>query len=56
MAVIIGMSSTVKGKKFELAEGETHIGRQSQNQIPIDDASISGRHCSVVREDRRYFN
>jgi pSer/pThr/pTyr-binding forkhead associated (FHA) protein len=54
MAVIIGMSSTVKGKKFELAEGETHIGRQSQNQIPIDDASISGRHCSVVREDRRY--
>jgi pSer/pThr/pTyr-binding forkhead associated (FHA) protein len=54
MAVIIGMSSTVKGKKFELVEGETHIGRQSQNQIPIDDASISGRHCSILREDRRF--
>ena len=54
MAVIIGMSSTVKGRKFELAEGETHIGRQNQNQIPIDDASISGRHCSILREDRRY--
>lgn len=54
MAVIIGMSSTVKGMKFELAEGETHIGRQSQNQIPIEDASISGRHCSIVREGRKY--
>lgn len=54
MAVIIGMSSTVKGKKIELAEGETHIGRQKQNEIPIDDASISGRHCSILREDRRF--
>jgi predicted component of type VI protein secretion system len=54
MAVVIGMSSTVKGRKFELAEGETHIGRQNQNQISIDDASISGRHCSIVREDCRY--
>jgi pSer/pThr/pTyr-binding forkhead associated (FHA) protein len=54
MAVIIGMSSTVKGKKFELAEGETYIGRQNQNHIPIDDASISGRHCSIIREGRKY--
>jgi pSer/pThr/pTyr-binding forkhead associated (FHA) protein len=54
MAVIIGMSSTVKGKKFELAEGETYIGRQNQNHIPVDDASISGRHCSITREGRRY--
>ena len=54
MAVIIGMSSTVKGKKFELGEGETYIGRQNQNHIPIDDASISGRHCSILREQRKY--
>ena len=54
MAVIIGMSSTVKGKKFDLNQDETFIGRQNQNHIPIDDASISGRHCSVLREGRKY--
>lgn len=54
MAVLIGMSSTVKGKKFNLDEGETFVGRQSQNHVPIEDASISGRHCSIQREDRRY--
>ena len=54
MAVLIGMSSTVKGTKFELVQDETFIGRQNQNHIPIDDASISGRHCSVVRDGRKY--
>lgn len=54
MAVLIGMSSTVKGKKFELALEETFIGRSHQNQVSIDDASISGRHCSIVRDERKY--
>lgn len=54
MAVLIGMSNAIKGKKFELVQDETFIGRQNQNHIPIDDVSISSRHCSVVREDRKY--
>ncbi|MEI7879682.1 MAG: FHA domain-containing protein [bacterium] len=54
MAVLIGMSSTVKGRKFELAHDETFIGRNPQNQISIEDASISGRHCSIVRNEHRY--
>lgn len=54
MAVLIGMSSTVKGRKFELAHDETFIGRNAQNQISIEDASISGRHCSIVRNEQRY--
>ncbi len=54
MAVLIGMSSTVKGKKFELVQDETFIGRNPQNQVPIDDASISGRHCSVVRDGNKF--
>ncbi len=55
MAVLIGMSNTVKGKKFELTLDETFIGRNAQNQIPIDDASISSRHCSIVRDDRKFL-
>jgi pSer/pThr/pTyr-binding forkhead associated (FHA) protein len=54
MAVLIGMSSTVKGKKFELTHDETFIGRTQQNHVPIDDPSISSRHCSIVRDGNRY--
>lgn len=54
MAVLIGMSSTVKGRKFNLEQEENFVGRLPQNPIAIDDPSISGRHCSIIREDRRY--
>jgi pSer/pThr/pTyr-binding forkhead associated (FHA) protein len=54
MAVLIGMSSTVKGRKFELTHDETFIGRSSQNQVSIEDASISGRHCSIVRHEQKF--
>jgi len=54
MAVLIGMSSTVKGRKYELTNDETFIGRNTQNQISIEDTSISGRHCSIVRHEHRY--
>lgn len=55
MAVLIGMSSNVKGRKFDLDQGETFIGRNAQNHVCLDDTSISGRHCSIMREDRKYF-
>ncbi len=54
MALLIGMSSAVKGKKFDLDHDETFVGRQNQNQVPIDDPSISGRHCSIVRDGRKF--
>ncbi len=54
MAVLIGMTSTVKGRKFELKLDETFIGRTDQNQISINDASISGRHCSIVRNEHKF--
>jgi pSer/pThr/pTyr-binding forkhead associated (FHA) protein len=55
MAVLIGMSSTVKGRKFDLDQDEILIGRNSQNGVILDDASISGRHCSITRDGRKYF-
>jgi len=54
MAVLIGMSSSVKGKKFELSLDETFVGRNTQNQISINDTSISGRHCSIVRDGNKF--
>ena len=54
MAVLIGMSSTVKGQKFEITREETFLGRNSQNHVPLEDNAISGRHCSILREDRKY--
>lgn len=54
MAVLIGMSSTVKGRKYGLEHDENFVGRQPQNHIAIEDPSISGRHCSIIREDRKF--
>lgn len=54
MALLIGMSSTVKGRKFDLVQDETFMGRNAQNHVPLDDTSISGRHCSIVRDGRKY--
>ena len=54
MAVLIGMSGNFKGQKFELDREEVFIGRNSQNDIWIEDSSVSGRHCSVTRDERRY--
>lgn len=54
MAVLIGMSSSIKGQKYELVQEETFVGRNSQNHVAVNDNSVSGRHCSVLREDRKY--
>ena len=54
MAVLIGMSSTVKGQKFELEREEVFIGRNAQNTICVEDSAVSGRHCSVTRDGQKY--
>lgn len=55
MAVLVGMSSNVKGRKYELDQEEVFIGRNAQNHICLDDAAISGRHCSITHDGRKYF-
>lgn len=54
MAVLIGMSSTVKGQKYELDREEVFIGRNAQNTISVEDSAISGRHCSITRDGQKY--
>jgi transcriptional regulator with GAF, ATPase, and Fis domain len=44
-----------KGEIFELTDEEIFIGRESNNQIALNDSSVSRRHCSIKRFDQQFF-
>jgi Nif-specific regulatory protein len=44
---LIGIGGTVEGGTFALAGEETAIGRDHTNALPLNDRSISRRHCSI---------
>jgi len=48
MAKLIGMSSDFKGREFPLeANGETTVGRKSDNVVLLDHPTVSGHHCLI---------
>jgi predicted component of type VI protein secretion system len=55
MAVLIGMSGDVKGKTFPIDRDAITIGRSKDNTIPIDNPTVSGHHCSIIRDGDRYL-
>ncbi len=55
MAVLIGMSGSTKGRTFQLDSDMVTIGRSSECTIPIDNPTVSGRHCCVVRDGNHYL-
>lgn len=46
-ARLIGISGPIEGGTFALTDDEVSIGRGHSNTLPIDDASVSRRHCSI---------
>jgi len=43
--------------QHELREGETHIGRRTDNDIRVDDVAVSGHHALLrVRRDEHFKN
>lgn len=54
MAVLIGMSAEVKGKSFEIDRDRVSIGRNTTNLITIEHPTVSGKHCCLLREGRRF--
>jgi pSer/pThr/pTyr-binding forkhead associated (FHA) protein len=54
MAFLKILSGGQKGQKLAIDRDETGIGRASDNVLAIDDPSISGHHCNVTREGRRF--
>jgi len=54
MAVLIGMSGLMKGKRFDIEKDEVVAGRGSSCDIRLDDTSVSSRHCAVRRDGNKY--
>jgi pSer/pThr/pTyr-binding forkhead associated (FHA) protein len=54
MAFLKITSGELKGTKFQIDRDEIIIGRAPENVVHIDDASISGRHCMIRRDGRRF--
>lgn len=55
MAFLIGMSDSIKGRKFEIESGRTTIGRNSNNHIVLDDGTVSSQHCYISHRGGRYI-
>lgn len=54
MALLIGMSEGIKGKTYEITGSRTAIGRNSTNVLVFDNETISGRHCVIEKNDKRF--
>jgi Nif-specific regulatory protein len=49
------ISEKGKGEIYELNSALTSIGRDKSNEIVLNDASVSRRHCAIERRGERYF-
>jgi len=47
MAILALMVDGVAVSKFDLPVGETHIGRNTDNAVHIDDLAVSGKHARI---------
>jgi len=48
VAQLIGISDSVKGRQFQLSKERTSIGRNSANDVVIDDPTVSSQHCYIA--------
>lgn len=55
MAKLLVIEGKNKGDIFALNAEKTFIGRESTNEIPLNDASVSRRHCVIQKRDNIYF-
>src|SRR5688572_29867469 len=49
------ISEKGRGEIFELNAAETSIGRDKTNEIVLNDASVSRRHCVIEKRAEKYF-
>ncbi len=52
---LVGSSSDRTGTRFPLASGKNSIGRSNENDIVLDDSSVSRRHAVIELTDRGVF-
>jgi transcriptional regulator with GAF, ATPase, and Fis domain len=51
---LFALSGPLKGSTIALSEEETSFGRESSNRVVIVDASLSRRHCLLVRKGETF--
>jgi hypothetical protein len=51
--VLEGTSPGIEGRRFTLGPGRQSIGRRGDNEIVIDDLSVSGNHAWITNQDGR---
>lgn len=54
MAFVKILSGNQKGKKIEIDRDRIVIGRAPENVVVIDDPSVSAKHCSILRDGRKF--
>lgn len=55
MAKILVLQGKNKGETFVLEDEQTFIGRDSSNQITLNDASVSRRHCVIEKRENQFY-
>lgn len=55
MAFLIFVSGELKGRKFEIDKDTVTVGRSSENDIKINDPSVSSKHCTITREGDEFL-
>lgn len=55
MAFLTVISGSFKGKKFELTQPVTRIGRREGNDWVLAEPSISGTHCEISKTGTSYY-
>jgi predicted component of type VI protein secretion system len=54
MAELLGINGELQGKKVLLEKDLTRFGRGAENDVVLQDGSVSGSHCLIRKEDRGY--
>lgn len=54
MATLLGMSSGVKGRTYEVGE-EATLGRSRDNDITVNDPTVSAHHCIIRKTEEGYI-
>jgi len=54
MAFVKILSGNQKGKRIEVDRDRIVIGRAPENVVVIDDPSVSAKHCSILRDGRKF--
>jgi len=49
------LAGPLAGRVFELRDGANYIGRSPENDIRIDDRTISRRHLKITKSEDKYF-